>query len=146
MTDISASFGLTQLYNIDDWHKRRMKIVGNYSDQLKILKGIICPNVILDKHSWHLYVIQIYTEKWKIDRDEIINRLNNKGIGTSVHYIPVHMHSYYQKKYGYKDEDYPNAKRLSETVISLPLYPALKSEEIIYITDELISLWQKFQS
>ena len=56
---------------------------------------------------------------------KLIELINSSGIGTSVHYIPVHMHSYYKKKYGYKSNDFPISKKISETVITLPLYPAL---------------------
>ena len=63
-----------------------------------------------------------------------------------MHYIPVHMHSYYQRKYGFKDIDYPNAKRFSEIVISLPLYPSLKIVQVKYIIDVLMKLWNRFQS
>ena len=62
--------------------------------------------------------------KWKIDRNELIELINKCGIGTSVHYRPVHMHSY--QKYGYKDSDFPLSRKLFNNVITLPLYPSLK--------------------
>jgi len=146
MTDISASFGQQQLKKINNWHTKRINIVSQYSDSLRECDGIICPSLDIQNHSWHLYIIQIHPEMWRISRNEIIYNLNSLGIGTSVHYIPVHMHSYYQRKYGFQDNDYPNAKRFSETVISLPLYPLLKIKEINYITDVLKNLWNKFKS
>ena len=83
---------------------------------------------------------------WKVSRNEIINLINKKGIGISVHYIPVHMHSYYIKKYGYKPGDFPVAKELSETVITLPLYPGLTDTQINYILEILRELWLKYKS
>ena len=67
------------------------------------------------------------------------------GIGTSVHYIPVHMHSYYKKKYGYIYKDFPNAEKFSENVISLPLYPELNDIQIKYVTQNIQKLWEKYK-
>ena len=145
MNDISASFGLGQISNIDKWHNIRVNISKKYSKELKKCEGIICPSDKVKNHSWHLYIIKIIENKWKISGDELIYHLNENGVGTSVHYIPVHMHSYYQKKYGFSDNDFPNSKNFSETVISLPLYPSLKIVEVRYIIDTIIDLWNKFQ-
>ena len=78
--------------------------------------------------------------------DEIPQLINNAGIGTSVHYKPVHMHSYYQKKYGFKSTDFPISYKLYNNAITLPLYPSLKNEQMSYITDILIKLWNKYKS
>jgi len=145
MTDISASFGINQLDKINEWKAKRLKIVSEYSNGLKNCDGLICPRVDIDNHAWHLYIIQTLPNKWNISRDELIFKLNELGVGTSVHYIPVHMHSYYQKKYGFKDSDFPNAKLYSQTVISLPLYPILKIKEVKYIIDALKILWEKYK-
>ena len=75
----------------------------------------------------------------------MIDKINEKSIGTSVHYIPVHLHSYYQKKYGYNPEDFPIAKELSETVITMPLYPALVNDEVDYIVETMCKLWEEYQ-
>ena len=72
-------------------------------------------------------------------------KLNESGIGTSVHYIPVHMHSYYKNKYGYKALDFPNAKHFSDNVITLPLYPLLDDAQIDFITSTLTSLWKEYR-
>jgi len=83
---------------------------------------------------------------WKINRNELIEKINEKGIGTSVHYIPVHMHSYYAKKYGFKQEDFPVAKELSERVITLPLYPNMTNNQTQYIIQTMKDLWNKYKS
>ena len=69
-------------------------------------------------NAYHLFIISIKPNKWKINREELIVLLNEHGIGTSVHYIPVHMHSYYVNKYGYSENDFPNATHFSKNVIS----------------------------
>ena len=83
-------------------------------------------------------------EKWAISRNKLIAELNSIGIGTSVHYLPIHMHSYYQKKYGYKPTDYSKSKELFEGAISIPIFPDLKEDEISYVIDSINELWNKY--
>ena len=147
MTDIAASFGLEQLTHIDDWHKRRLEIVKMYNDGMSAIEGLILPkHVSSDIHSWHLYVIRIIPAMWKITRNELIEKINEREIGTSVHYIPVHMHSYYIRKYDYKPDDFPVAKSLSETVITLPLYPNMTNEQTQYIVSAIMELWHQYKA
>ena len=146
MTDISASFGLEQLTHIDDWHKRRLEIVKQYNDGMSDLEGLILPKHINGKiHAWHLFVIRIIPNMWKINRNDLITKINEKGIGTSVHYIPTHMHSYYEKKYSFKPSDFPVSKELSESVITLPLYPGMTDEQIQHVISVLEDLWNKYK-
>ena len=146
MTDISASFGLWQLRYFNNWLLRRIEIANEYNIGLDSIEGIICPTKkVSTDNAWHLYIIRINTNLWKTSRNELINKINQKGIGTSVHYIPVHMHSYYKKKYGFKPDSFPQSKTLSETVISLPLYPALKDKEVSYIVKTILGLWEKYK-
>lgn len=146
MTDIAASFGLEQISHVNDWHTRRVEIVSQYNDTLSSIDGLILPQHTCGRiHAWHLYVIQFIPEMWKINRNDFIKEINHKGIGTSVHYIPIHMHSYYVKKYSLKPDDFPVAKQLSETVISLPLFPKMTDNQVEYINLALSELWQKFK-
>ena len=147
MNDVSASMGIWQLNNVEKWYKIRKNIVEKYNSGFKNIEGITCPEIAKNvKEAFHLYIIKINSDSWKLTRDEIIEEINKKGIGTSVHYIPVHMHSYYIRKYGYIPSDYPNAKRLSEKVISIPLYPALKTNHINYIIDSIKEIWDNFKN
>ena len=73
----------------------------------------------------------------------MIEIINEEGIGTSVHYIPVHMHSYYEIKYGYRPDDFPVSKELSETVITLPLYPKMTDEQVRFVISTIIKLWKQ---
>lgn len=142
MTDIAASFGLEQLLHIRYWHKRRLEIVKLYNYGLSKIEGLSLPkHTIGEVHAWHLYVIRIIPNMWRINRNKLIEKINEKEIGTSVHYIPVHMHSYYKRKYGYEPDDFPKAKELSETVITLPLYPLLTNKQVTYIIQTLNELW-----
>ena len=146
MTDISASFGIEQLTHLSEWHRMREKISKRYTEGLGCIEGIICPQQLSGvTHAWHLYVVRSVPELWKITRNEIIQKINEVGIGTSVHYIPVHMHSYYQKKYGYSPDDFPIAKQLSSTVISLPIYPDLTDLQLDYVIDSINNIWLKYR-
>ena len=146
ITDIASKIGSIQLSQVNTWHVKRKKIVQIYNDSFQNIEGIKLPpkehkNSI---HAWHLYIIKIINNEWSIGRNELIVELNNKGIGTSVHYIPIHMHSYYRNKYGYKPSDFINSEKLSESVISLPLYPDLKEVEVSYIVNSIFELWDEY--
>ena len=147
MTDISASFGIGQLQKLNEWSKKRQDIVKIYNNKFSKIEGIVTPKHIDGKkHAWHLYIIKLINSSWKIDRDQVILKLNEKGIGTSVHYTPIHLHSYYAKKYNYKPDDYPNSYHLSKSVISLPLYPALSDKAIDYIINSFFDIWHKYKN
>ena len=146
MTDISASFGIEQLSHVNNWHQRRLHIVSQYQKGMSGIKGLILPQHTSGKvHAWHLYVIRVIPELWRLTRNELIEKINEKGIGTSVHYIPMHMHSYYEKKYGFNPEDFPIAKQLSESVITLPLYPGMTEKQIEYVTSTINTLWKEYR-
>tara|TARA_Y100000741_G_scaffold92303_1_gene68435 strand:- start:10976 stop:12142 length:1167 start_codon:yes stop_codon:yes gene_type:complete len=146
LTDIASKIGLIQLQNIKSWHNKREIIAKKYDKGFSAINGIKLPpqQGKNSMHARHLYIIQINKKYWSIDRNQIIVELNKKGIGTSVHYLPIHMHSYYQKKYGFKPNDYPQSKVLFEAAISLPIYPDLNNNEILYIIDSIKELWNKY--
>ena len=145
MTDVAACFGLEQLQHLQSWQGRRVEIVQRYRNGLRNIQGLVLPNQENQlTHAWQLFIIQIRPVEWKISRNDLIEKLNKVGIGTSVHYVPVHMHSYYARKNGWKPLDFPMAKQLSETVISLPLYPALQDHEVTYIIEHLKQLWAQY--
>ena len=146
LTDVASSIGIDQLNNTNRWLKRRSDIFDQYHNGFQSIEGIKLPPSAnnLSKHAKHLYIIQIIKENWIISRDNLIVKLKELGIGTSVHYKPVHMHSYYQNKYGYKEENFIESKNLYESVISIPIYPDLKNEEVLYIIESLNELWAKY--
>ena len=81
-------------------------------------------------HAWHLFILRIVEERLDIDRDRFIELLSDEGIGTSVHYIPLHLMSYYRKTYGFRPEDFPVSLRVYRSALSLPIYPALTDEQV----------------
>ncbi len=144
MTDLAASFGNWQMQYIEKWHERRKKIFKKYYESFSSIRGIINPKKTKsnEKSAYHLYIIRLDPLHWTISRDKFIELLNENGIGTSVHYIPIHLHSYYQKKYNYKPSDFPKAYQFCENVISLPFYPSLNDDEVDYVINKIKELWK----
>ena len=143
MTDVSASFALWQWQFLKKWQSSRKDIVKRYSKGLKDVEGIILPNID-QKHAMHLYVIRLKLELWQISRNDFIDELNKKGIGLAVHYKPIHHLSFYKKMYKLKNDDYPRANELFNSIVSLPLYPLLSDKEVDYIIDCIKELFVKY--
>jgi perosamine synthetase len=131
LTDIAAALGIEQLKKCDRFWAARQQIAASYDDAFRRLPEIRRPaRVPYSEHAWHLYIIQLETERLRIDRAEFITALKDRGIGTSVHFIPLHMHPYYRDTFGYKPEDFPVASRVFERIISLPIYPAMSEQNV----------------
>ena len=127
-TDINASIGLVQLKKQDKLRDKRVYIAKKYIEAFKNNKNIILPFVKDDRTtSWHLFVIKIK------DRDETIEKLKELDIGTSVHFIPIHKHTYYKNTYGYKNEEYSIANKVFDESLSLPIYSDMNDIEIDYV-------------
>lgn len=134
-TDINAALGLVQLKKQERLRELRAAIAQKYSDAFAGHPHIVTPFVKEDRStSWHLYVIKVP------HRDEVIETLKQRGIGCSVHFIPIHKHPYYKKRYGYKEEDYPVANAVFEQSLSLPIYPDMREEEIDYVIQNVLEV------
>ena len=86
-------------------------------------------------HSWHLYILQLNLAALKHGRDEVVKLLRERGIHTSVHFIPLHLHPAYQKAFGYRAGAFPAAEGIFEGAVSLPIYPDMTDEDVAYVTD-----------
>jgi len=138
LTDIAAAIGLHQVRKADRLHKLRAQRAAYYTEQLRDVEELTLPREQLDRiHSWHLYVIRLKLDKLKIDRAQCITELKQRGIGTSVHWMPLHMHPYYRETFGYRPEDLPVAASLYPEIISMPLYPDLPKAEVEYVCGAL---------
>jgi len=132
-TDINSAIGLIQLQKQNELRAKRARIAKKYTESFKNNKNIILPFIKEDRiTSWHLYVIKIN------NRDEIIEKLKETGIGCSVHFIPIHKHPYYKNKYKYKNEDYPIANSIFEKSLSLPIYPDMTDIEIEFVIKNIL--------
>ena len=131
LTDIAAALGIEQLKKCDRFWAARKQIAAAYDDGFASLPEIQRPVCMQDsQHAWHLYIIQLELERLRVDRGEFINALKDQGIGTSVHFIPLHLHPYYRDTFGYKPKDFPSASRVFERIISLPIYPAMSEQSV----------------
>ena len=141
MPDLCAAVGLGQLNQAELFRKERQKVVEIYFENLKDLPMIDLPicHGRLEDHSWHLFPI-VLNEKAKISRNKLINLLSENGIGTSVHYKPLHQMTYYKEKYNLNSQDFPNAERTWRGNLSLPLYPFMPLEDANYVSDKLREL------
>ena len=134
-TDINAAIGIVQLRKQEMLCQKRVKIAEVYNAAFRDNKNIILPFVKDDRESsWHLYVIKI------ANRDEIIEQLKERGVGCSVHFIPIHKHSYYKERYSYENALYPVANDVFERSLSLPIYPDMLDEEVAYVIEQVREL------
>jgi dTDP-4-amino-4,6-dideoxygalactose transaminase len=131
MSDIMASIGIHQLRKVERFRERREQIARAYTAAFLDLP-LKTPHVSCeeDVHAWHLYVVQLELETIKITRDEFIEQLAEKGIGTSVHFIPLHLHPYWRDRYGFKPEDFPIALDCYMRAVSLPIYSKMSDGDI----------------
>ena len=139
LTDLAASYGIWQLGQIKKWQKRRIEIYNRYTDGLRSIDKITLPKY-LPGNSLHLFVIAMNLDKWQITRDELIEKLKDKGIGVAVHYKPIHQLTYYNDKYGYENDSYPRSNKLFKSIISLPIYPQLTNANVDYIVETMHNL------
>ena len=131
MPDIMAAIGIHQLAKVERFQKRREAIARVYEEAFRDLP-LRTPFVArpADTHAWHLYVIQLELEKIKITRDEFIEKMAARGIGTSVHFIPLHLHPYWRDRYGFQPEDFPVALEGYRRAVSLPIYSRMTDAEV----------------
>ncbi len=131
MPDLMAAIGIHQLKKVNQFQKRRQMIAEQYDEAFTNLPlktpVIVNPE---DRHAWHLYVIQLELERIQISRDEFIEKMAEKGIGTSVHFIPLHIHPYWRDQYGFSPNDFPVALDCYRRAVSLPIYSKMQNDDV----------------
>lgn len=131
MTDIQAAIGLCQLRRLPLFQERRRQIADAYTAAFQELDALELPVSRRDvTHAWHLYVIRLNEGALPIDRDRFVDELTERRIGTSVHFIPIHLHPYYRDKYGFEPADFPVAYDNFQRMLSLPLNPAMTDQDV----------------
>ena len=141
MPDVNAAIGLAQLERADEFRRERQRCAEFY---YRNLTGVECLDLPVyrgaaEDHSWHLFWV-VLNEKCPLDRNTFIGRLNEAGIGTSVHYKPLHRMTYYRERYGLRPEDYPAAERHWRGVVTLPVYPTLPDEDLAHVCQTVIGI------
>jgi dTDP-4-amino-4,6-dideoxygalactose transaminase/LmbE family N-acetylglucosaminyl deacetylase len=143
LSDIAAGLGLAQLHKADRMWARRRMIAHQYNRAFAELPELQTPADRPDcQHAWHLYMLRLNLEQLEIDRRQFILALKELGIGTSVHFIPLHMQPYYRQKYAYRPEDYPVAYQEYLREVSLPIYSGMTDADVARVigaVKELVS-------
>jgi dTDP-4-amino-4,6-dideoxygalactose transaminase len=130
ITDIQCALGLSQLKKIKKFVDKRKEISEIYKKSFKNIEEIIVPEEEnYAKSSWHIYPIQVNPEK----RMKIFESLQKMGIKVHVHYMPLHLHPFYMKQFGYKKGDFKNAEEYYNSAITIPLFPKMNKREINYV-------------
>jgi dTDP-4-amino-4,6-dideoxygalactose transaminase len=141
MTDIQAGLGLAQLKKVDWMCRRREDIALKYADAFQSAEEITAPRVKPDRRSaWHLYAIKLNTVALNIDRGRFMEELKERGIGTSVHFIPLYRHPYYRDTFHCTRQGFPVSERIYERVVSLPIYPGMTDGEVERVIDSVTAV------
>jgi len=144
MTDIQASIGISQLRKLDHMWERRKQIAGFYNQAFSDYGPLITPGTSSDRvSSYHLYALKINPDVLNIDRAEFIEILKERGIGTSVHFIPLHRHPFYQNAFSYGVENFPEAEWVYERLVSLPIYPGMSEIEVEFVIQTVTDVCEK---
>jgi len=134
MTDMAAAMGLVQLRRLPALHRRRCEIAALYTALLSDVPEVELPATRPEvEHAWHLYVVRLRPERLRLHRDAVIEELRAAGVGTGVHFIPLHLLSYYAETCDCRPADLPVASAAAETIISLPLFTLLSDDDVRYV-------------
>ena len=134
MTDIQASIGIHQLKKIETYWKRRREIWETYDQEFANMPiQTPSPPEKNTKHAYHLYTILIDEKVTNVKRNLFIQKMNEKKVGVSVHYVSIPEYTYYQKKFKWRPKDYPNSYKISQQTVSLPLYPKLSNDDVAFV-------------
>ncbi len=141
ITDIQCALGLSQLKKLDMFRRRRREIVNRYNNTFKGMEFVHIPYEDKDCDSnFHLYVLLFDFEKMGINRAQLILELKRRGIQTQVHYIPVHLQTFYRKRFGTNWGDCPNAEEYYSKCLSIPLYPEMRDEDAKRVICEITAM------
>jgi dTDP-4-amino-4,6-dideoxygalactose transaminase len=146
LTDVAAALGIEQLKRCDRFWEARRRIAGHYHEAFADLPEIRVPACMPDiQHAWHLYIIQLNNDRLRINRQDFIKALKSENIGTSVHFIPLHLHPFYRDGFGYAPADFPQASAAFERIISLPIYPSMTEADVRDVIVAVRKLVQEYR-
>ena len=144
MTDIAAALGLIQLERASELLAARRSIAAAYTRQFQSSAAadqLELPEDAPDgSHAWHLYIVRLELDRLAIDRAAVLKAIADRGIGASVHFIPLHLHPYYRRQWGSRPEDHPVATKEYERVISLPIWPGMTEDDVTRVVETLASI------
>ncbi|MDI6786356.1 MAG: DegT/DnrJ/EryC1/StrS aminotransferase family protein [bacterium] len=146
MMDIQAAMGVSQLKKVVKFQKIRDQYAQMYNQSFSQIPEIDIPTILPEvKTSWHLYVIKLNLDRLSINRNEFVRKLRELGVGTNVHYLPLHMHKYFKDNSNYRYKDFPVSESLYDRIISLPLYQKMTPQQVERVVDIVIDLIKKYR-
>lgn len=146
MTDLAAAIGIHQLRRADEFQKRRRAIALAYTEAFEKQDAFEPPpDAEHGVHAWHLYPLRLNLGVLRCDRAEFIRQLEGRGVGTSVHFIPLHHHPAYRRAFGYAPGDFPAADLAFTRVVSLPIYPAMTDWEVEHVVEAVTDMASEFR-
>jgi len=141
LTDIQSAIGIVQLGKCDQMREARAKVAHRYSEAFAAERRLEVPTIMEGcETAWHIYPLRLNLEELSITRSEMIEKLKERGVGTSVHFIPLHMHPYYKNTYGYREEDFPVASKQYQRYLSLPMFPGMTESQIDYVIENVLEI------
>lgn len=144
LTDIAAAVGLHQLARAEQMRRARARVARAYREGLGGVEELELPPDPPDRiHAWHLFPIRLRLDRLRIDRNRFMEELKNTGVGCSVHWRPLHLHPYYTKTFGWRRADLPVATALWPRLVSLPIFPEMRSEEMSKVLRSVIELCRR---
>jgi dTDP-4-amino-4,6-dideoxygalactose transaminase len=146
LSDIQSAIGIHQLRKLEAFIEERTRIVEAYNRAFEQVEELeIPPNRAECRHAWHLYMLRLNTEQLQINRDQFIVEMRKKGIGTSVHFIPVPLHPFFSPFANRPENQCPNAITLYQRLISLPLFPGMTDTQTAYVIDTVKHIVRSFR-
>lgn len=142
MTDVAASMGIHQLKKVSQFKARRTSIALSYNDAFENLPVILPPIAYVSaSHAWHLYALRLRADS-PVSRDRFIEMMSSRGIGCSVHFIPLHIQPYWREKYNLHEMDFPEAYKAYLSEVSLPIYTKMTDQDVQRVIDSVCSILQ----
>jgi dTDP-4-amino-4,6-dideoxygalactose transaminase len=146
LTDIAAALGLVQLRKLEGFQTRRASVARRYTEAFSQFEELTVPTSRPEVgHAWHLYVLRLNLERLNVTREQFIEEMRERRIGTSVHFIPVHTHPYYRERYGFEPEDFPVAAAEFRRIVSLPINPRMSDADVEDVIEAVADIIEKFR-
>jgi dTDP-4-amino-4,6-dideoxygalactose transaminase len=141
LSDIHAAIGLAQLRRADQFMARRASVAERYSEAFKNEPVLQVPFVERGvEHAWHLYLLRLRPERLRIGRNQFVEEMKGRGVGVSVHCIPLHTMDFYQRSFGYRNGEFPVAEDLFSRCVSLPIYARMSDQDIDYVIESVLKI------
>jgi dTDP-4-amino-4,6-dideoxygalactose transaminase len=141
LSDVHSAIGIAQLRRVEELTQRRQAIAHAYNEVFAndpaLQVPIAEPGV---EHAWHLYVLRLRTAALTVNRNQFADMLRARGVGTSVHCIPLNTMDFYQQRYGYRTGDFPIAEDVYSRCFSLPIFPAMTDEDVAWVIESVRAL------